>query len=115
LGYQVEVHPQGANLVGYEGLERPERVNLISRRRHLATTSNDIGFARTPDGRFTALLSEYDRAIGYDQKWLGRVQQVYKEKQTLAIAQAKGYILKGREVVQTSEGQQVRLRFGVRR
>jgi hypothetical protein len=42
---------------------------------------------------------------GYGTKWLGRVQQVYKEKQTLAMARAKGYILKGREVIETSEGQ----------
>jgi hypothetical protein len=114
LGYEVEVHPQGANLVGYEGAERPERANVIIRRRHLGPASNDIGFARTADGRLTALLSEYDWAIGYDWKWLGRVQQVYKEKQTLATARAKGYILKAREVIQTPEGQQVRLRFGVR-
>lgn len=90
MGYEVEVHPQGANLEGYEGSERPERANVIIRRRHLGPASNDIGFARTADGRFTALLSEYDRAIGYDHKWLGRVQQVYKEKQTLAMARAKG-------------------------
>jgi len=114
LGYQFEVHPQGANLEGYEGLERPERAHVIIRRRHLDPASNDIGFARTADGRFTALLSEYDRAIGYDHKWLGRVQQVYKERQTLAMARAKGYILKAREVIQTSEGQQVRLQFRVR-
>lgn len=114
LGYEVEVHPQGANLEGYEGRERPERANVIIRRRHLDPASNDIGFARTADGRFTALLSEYDQAIGYNWKWLGRVQQAYKEKQTLTMARAKGYILKAREVIQTPEGQQVRLRFGVR-
>ena len=42
LGYEVEVHPQGANLEGYEGLERPERANVIIRRRHLNPASNDI-------------------------------------------------------------------------
>jgi len=31
------------------------------------------------------------------------------------MASAKGYTLKGREVIQTSEGQQVRLQFVVRR
>ena len=101
LGYEVEVHPQGANLVGYEGSERRERANVIIRRRHLDPASNDFGFARAADGSFTALLSEYDRAIGYDHKWLGRVQQVYKENQTFAMARAKGYILKSREVIET--------------
>jgi len=52
---------------------------------------------------------------GYGAKWLGRAQQIYKEKQTLAVARAKGYILKKREVIHTSEVQQVRLQFAVRR
>ena len=57
------------------------------------------------------MLSEYDRSIGFDQKWLGRVQQIYKEKQLLADARAKGYILRSREVVNTPTGPQVRLQF----
>jgi hypothetical protein len=80
LGYRVEFHPEAAPLFGYEGLERPERAHVIIRRSQLSPASNDIGFARTSDGRFVALLSEYDQAIGYDRKWLGKVQQIYKEK-----------------------------------
>jgi hypothetical protein len=114
LGYRVEFHPEAAPLFGYEGLERPERAHVIIRRSQLSPASNDIGFARTSDGRFVALLSEYDQAIGYDRKWLGKVQQIYKEKQTIATARAKGYIFQGREIVQTAGGQQIRLRFSVR-
>jgi len=33
----------------------------------------------------------------------------------LAMARAKGYTPKGREVIETSEGQQVRLQFVARR
>jgi alanine racemase len=58
---------------------------------------------------------ELDEYHGYGAKWVGRVQQLYKEKQTLAVTKAKGYTLKGREVVQTPEGQQVRLQFVARR
>ena len=58
---------------------------------------------------------ELDEFRGYGARWVGRVQQIYKEKQTLAMAKAKGYSFKGREVVQTSEGQQVRLQFVARR
>jgi hypothetical protein len=39
------------------------------------------------------------------------VHQAYKEQQTLVDAKAKGYIFRGREVVQTPEGPQVRLQF----
>ena len=114
LGYHVEVHPEGAALFGYEGRERPERAHVIIRRKELSPASNDIGFARSAEGRFVALLSEYDQQIGYDRKWLARVQQIYKEKQTIATARAKGYVFQGREVVETASGQQIRLRFGVR-
>jgi len=33
MGYLVEVHPNGAALIGYHGDERPERANVIIRPR----------------------------------------------------------------------------------
>ena len=46
--------------------------------------------------------------------WLGRVHQRYKEERTLAMAQKKGYIFRGREVIQTERGEQVKLLFAAR-
>ena len=114
MGYQVEVNAKGAPLIGYHGDERPERANVIIRRAQLDRASNDIGFARGADGRFRAILSEYDRSIGYDAQWLGKVHQHYKEKQTLAVAKAKGYMFRGKEVIQTPNGPQIRLQFVAR-
>lgn len=114
MGYQVEVHPDAAPLIGYHGDERPERGHVIIRRAQLDSASNDIGFVRGADGSFRAILSEYDRSIGFDDRWLGKVQQNYKEKQTLAVAKAKGYIFRGKEIVQTANGPQVRLQFVAR-
>ena len=114
MGYRPEVHPHGSCLVGYEGQQRPEKANIIIRRHQLDSASNDIGFVKTADGRYVAQLSEYDQRIGFDQKWLNRVHQLYKEKQTIAAAKAKGYIFKGREVVKTDQGEQIQLRFAVR-
>ena len=114
LGYKAEIHEEGAALVGYEGRERPERAHVIIRRVQIGPASNDIGFVRKPDGTLAAVLSEYDRTIGFDEKWLGRVHQTYKEQQTLADAKAKGYVFRGREVVQTPEGPQIRLQFTAR-
>ena len=105
---------EGAPLIGYHGDERPERAHVIIRRAQLDSASNDIGFVRGADGRFRAILSEYDRSIGYDAQWLGKVHQHYKEKQTLAVAKAKGYIFRGKEVIQTPNGPQVRLQFVAR-
>ena len=88
---------------------------MIIRWRELPAAYGDIGFVRQTDGRFGMVGDELDEHTGYGTKWLGRAQQIYKEKQTLAVARSKGYILKKREVIQTSEGQQVRLQFAVRR
>ena len=115
MGYQVEVHPEGAPLNSYYSEQEAKVANIIIRRAHLPGAYGDVGFVRQPDGRFTVIEDELDDHSGYGRKWLGRVQQIYKESQTLAVAQAKGYRLKSRQVIETSEGKQVRLQFAVRR
>jgi hypothetical protein len=67
-----------------------------------------------PDARFRAILSEYDRSIGYCDQWLGKLHQHYKEQQTVAVVQAKGYVFRGKEVIQTPNGPQIRLQFAAR-
>ncbi len=114
LGYEPEVWREGRALVGYMGDERAERAQIIIRRKHLDSASNDIGFVRDNSGVYRAIISEYDRGIGFDDAWLGRVSQAYKECQTMAVAKAKGYIFKGREVINTPQGKKVQLRFAVR-
>ena len=115
MGYEVEVHPEGTQLNSYYSEQEAKVANIIIRRHELRGACGDIGFARQPDGRLTLIADELDAYRGYGEKWLGRVQQGYKEKQTLAMARARGYVLKGREVIETSEGQQVRLQFVARR
>ena len=115
MGYQVEVHPEGAPLNSYYSEQESKVANIIIRRAQLPGAFGDVGFVRQPDGRFTLIEDELDDYGGYGRKWLGRVQQIYKENQTLAVAQAKGYRLKSRQVIETSEGKQVRLQFVVRR
>ena len=115
MGYEVEVHPEGARLNSYYSEQERKTAKIIVRRAQLRGACGDIGFERQPDGRLTLIADELDEYARYGSKWLGRVQQLYKERQTLAMARAKGYILKKREVIQTSEGQQVRLQFAARR
>ncbi len=115
MGYEIEVHPEGTQLNSYYSEQEAKVVNIIIRRQHLRGAYGDIGFARQPDGQLIVIKDELDEHCGYGTKWLGRVQQLYKEKQTLAMARARGYILKKREVIQTKEGQQVRLQVAVRR
>ena len=115
MGYAVEVHPEGAALGRYYSEQEGKTAHVIIRRSELKGAYGDIGFARQPDGHLVAIVDEIDQQYGYGTKWLGRVHQLYKEKQTLATARAKGYILKSREVIETCDGQQVRLQFVVRR
>jgi hypothetical protein len=115
MGYRPEVHHEAVPMNSYYSEQEAKQANLIIRRRELRGACGDIGFARQPDGQLAMIKDELDEHRGYGAKWLGRVQQLYKEKQTLAMARARGYILKKREVIQTKEGQQVRLQFAVRR
>jgi hypothetical protein len=114
LGYRPDVCGEGRPLIGYRGDERQERAHVIIPRQQLDCASNDIGFVRDSTGVFRAVISEYDRGIGFDDSWLGRVARIYKERQTMAIAKAKGYVFKGKEVVETPQGKKIQLRFAVR-
>ena len=115
MGYQIEVHPEGAPLNSYYSDQEGKVANIIIRRDQLRGAYGDVGFVRQPDGQFAMIKDELDEYRGYGARWLGRVQQIYKEKQTLATARAKGYTLKSREVIETSQGEQVRLQFVARR
>jgi len=115
MGYEVEVHPKGAQLNSYYSEQEAKTANIIIRRQHLHGAYGDIGFTRQPDAQFAVIKDELDEYRGHGAGWLGRVQQLYKEKQTLAVARAKGYTLKSREVIETSQGEQVRLQFVARR
>ena len=115
MGYQVEAHCEGAPLNSYYSDQEAKVANVIIRRDQLRGAYGDVGFVRQPDGQFAMIKDELDEYRGYGARWLGRVQQIYKEKQTLATARAKGYTLKSREVIETSQGEQVRLQFVARR
>ncbi|MET7401779.1 DUF1257 domain-containing protein [Dactylosporangium sp. NPDC005572] len=86
----VEVHDAPQTLYGYQGDARPERAEVIVRRAHLGTASNDLGFRRTDDGTFEAIISDYDRRQ-YSEAWLGTVSQHYAHAATLRYAQDNGF------------------------
>jgi hypothetical protein len=115
MGYETEVHPEGAPLNSYYSDQEAKVANIIIRRDQLRGAYGDVGFVRQPDAQFAVIKDELDEYRGYGARWLGRVQQLYKEKQTLAMARTKGYTLKNREVIETSQGEQVRLQFVARR
>jgi len=84
LGFgEIEVYDQPRALVGYQGDLRDQAAHVIVRRKFVGKSSNDIGFLKQPDGRFQAIISEYDRRK-HDAKWLGRLTQRYAYHRTMA-------------------------------
>jgi hypothetical protein len=91
LGYPTaEVHDQPQQLFGYQGDLRPERAEVIVRRKHIGSASNDIGFARQEDGSFEAIISGLD-ARRHDAHWLDRLTQSYGHAAALRFARDNGY------------------------
>lgn len=115
IGYKPVVDWNGQTLRGYGGAIWPERAQVVIPRAQLKGALADIGFVRDASGVFRAVIDDMDRDYsGFDVAWLGRLTQTYKEKQTMAVARAKGYVFKGREVIDTPQGKKVQLRFAVR-
>jgi hypothetical protein len=91
VGYPtVERHDTPQTLYGYQGDARPERAEVIVRRRHVGRASNDIGFRLGGDGSFEAIISEYDRSR-HDRSWLAKVSRAYAHAAALRYAEDNGY------------------------
>lgn len=115
MGYQPLIDWNGQTLRGYGGSTWPEKAQVIIPRAQLPGALADIGFVRDASGVFGIVIDDMDRRYSkFNDAWIGKVAQVYKEKQTIAVAKAKGYMFKGREVIESQNGQKVRLRFAVR-
>jgi hypothetical protein len=106
---QIEVHDEPQHLYGFMGDRRPQRAEVIIRRRHVGRASNDIGFARTATGGFEAIISGFDRAK-YDARWLDRLTQHYAHHVTRRQLEAQGFTL-----VEEEKCPDGRIRLTVRR
>jgi len=102
-------------LRGYCGVSWNRPVQVTIPREQLRSALAPVGFGRDEAGAFQAVIDYLDRKCsGLNESWLGRVAQSYKERQTMAVAKTKGYVFRGREIVQTPQGPKVQLRFAVR-
>jgi len=73
---KVEVNASAVPLVGYEGTPRSTTAEVVIRREHVGSASNDLGFVRTPTG-FTAIVSDYDRRR-FGESWLRDLHARYE-------------------------------------
>lgn len=72
---QIEIHSEPQNLFGYHGDLRPEKANIIIRRKNISNASNDIGFVQE-NGIYKAIISEYD-GRKYNKSWVDKLKQSY--------------------------------------
>ena len=77
MGFKdVEIHETPQQLMGYEGSYREDRAQVIVRKKYLGPASNDMGFRKDEEGRFVAVISDYDRGA-YGSSWLKSLYQRY--------------------------------------
>src|SRR5688500_6738618 len=79
LGYPEVEEGEALPLFGYQGDRRPEAAEVVARRRHLGYASNDLGFARAPQG-YIPIVSEYDQRTLLGGQLLVKLRTAYSER-----------------------------------
>ena len=84
----VHSYDSAIHLKGYRGDTRLDSVHasqtqtaeIVIKKENISRASNDIGFKRNAQGIYEAIISEFDRAIGFNTQWLNQLQKIYSEK-----------------------------------
>ena len=79
LGYNEVEEGEALALYGYQGDRRAETAEIVVRRRHVGSASNDLGFAQTPQG-FVPVISEYDQRVLHSGQFLVKLRTAYHER-----------------------------------
>jgi len=111
VGYaHIETHSDPQHLFGYQGDRRPEKANIIIRRKHISQASNDIGFVKTDKGTYKAIVSEYDQHIlGSD--WVDKVCKIYAYYAVVEKLEEQGFVIESQEGSLTSTKEKVHLKL----
>jgi len=88
---QIEIHTDPQTLYGWHGEKRPEKSEVIIRRKYVGAAANDLGFTKQADGTYKAIISANERTCGYNAAWLNRLNQNYAAHVIRRKAKAKGY------------------------
>ncbi len=79
LGYQTVEVGQKLSLYGYRGDKRPEIAEIVVRREHLGSASNDLGFVRTEQG-YVPVISDFDQRTLHGGNLLVKLRTAYSER-----------------------------------
>lgn len=88
-------------LEGYEARLRKETADIIIPRRYVGSASNDLGFRRGADGKYVAIISDYDSSR-YNSKWLSSLQVEYNQVDLNATMKKQGFKLVNTGLNQTN-------------
>jgi len=77
---KIEIHEKPENLYGYQNDVRTEKAQVIIRRKHVGSSSNDIGFEQKANGLFVAHISEFDQGTGSYASRTGRYGKEWQMK-----------------------------------
>ena len=111
-GYEiVEDHEVPQQLYDYHGRattytdKNGDKANIIVRRKYVGGAANDLGFKRGEDGRYSAIISAFDRGK-HNDGWLLNLKKSYTEKVTQKTAKSlnlkpyKVQIVGGKKILQ---------------
>lgn len=79
LGYTEIEEGEALPLFGYRGDRRPETAEMVVRRMHVGSLSNDIGFGRTAGG-YVPILSEFDQSTLLGGRFVVKLRTAYSER-----------------------------------
>lgn len=95
----VEVHETAKPLIGYHGDTRPEKANIIVRRKDIGGSSNDIGFLKDEKtGKYTAIISDFDKHK-HDSKYMVGLKVAYASARMHKEARRQGLKIKSDKIV----------------
>jgi len=79
VGYAEVEEGEALPLFGYRGDRRPETAEIVIRRQHIGSLSNDIGFAHTSEG-YVPIVSEFDQQSLHGGRFLPKLRTAYSER-----------------------------------
>jgi hypothetical protein len=94
----VEVHETPQNLIGYHGDTRSQKADIIVRRKDIGGASNDIGFVKGENGKYTAIISDFDKHK-HNDKYMTGLKRSYAAARMHKEARRQGLKLKSDTVV----------------
>ena len=106
----VEVYETTHDLIDFQGKKTHyvdatgDKAEVIIRRKYLRGMANDMGFRKTANGTYEAIISQYDSHT-YSQAWLGKLSAAYARNGVIEKMAKKGFKYMGNSAKQGTKTQ----------